>query len=73
MTQLLLQPLSEISNLINGFRHVCNITPAAPPRPGGSAGAAGRLLPARAGKREGGKTDARTQGPDAIGHLAGLR
>lgn len=68
MTQLLLQPLSEISNLINGFRHVRNITPAAPQRPGGSAGMAGRLLPAQ----EGGQTDAPTQGPDVIGHLAGL-
>lgn len=41
MTQLLLQPPLEISNLINGFRHVCNITPAAPPRPRGARGPQG--------------------------------
>lgn len=36
MTQLLLRALPESSNLINGFRHVRDITPAAPPCPGGA-------------------------------------
>lgn len=36
MTQLLPQPLTESSNLINGFRRVRDIAPAAPPCPGGA-------------------------------------
>lgn len=52
-----LQPLSESSNLINGFRRVCNITVAAPrcPRERGHSG-----------EPEGAKTDVRTRGPDVI-------
>lgn len=51
MTQLLLQPLSESSNLINGFRHVCNITPAAPPCPGGARARQGGCSWHRQGNR----------------------